>query len=170
MSTEIVAALTGGFTLASGLGGVMLAERFAARRRAVEGQERLAASVQTAFADYLAAVDAVTAEIEAIPTVPSGWVNRLVEQLERVFIIRWLTFIITQGLMRLLYGNRANEVDDRYLAASARIRLLAPPALLACVAELDEIRSGQRSRGNDWERRWAEARSRALMTARSLTA
>jgi hypothetical protein len=112
-----------------------------------------------ALVEYLAALDALTLELmdqppPPVPTVIDRSFDRLVDKLG----LAWTLTVIVRILRRVAYGNRPYELTDRLAAASAHLRLVAPPAVLDLMQQLDVLFRKFEHRDETWRAEWESTR------------
>jgi hypothetical protein len=82
--------------------------------------------------------------------------DRIIEKLG----LGWVVTVFVRVLRRIAYGNRLGHLTDRMTAASAHLRLVAPPEVLSLMQEVDDLFGGPESRGNAWKAEWPSLRKR----------
>lgn len=114
-----------------------------------------------ALADYLAALDAAALEMMDQPVPPVlNVVDRAIDLLIKKLGLEWVVMVVVRVLRRIAYGRRLGELTDRMTAASAHLRLVAPPEVLVLMQEVDELFSGSASRSDTWKSQWPSVRER----------
>ena len=71
-----------------------------------------------------------------------------------------MVLIFVRLLQRAIYGRRAGEVTDRLVAASAHLRLIAPPAVEAYMVEAEVVTRSHRPGDKKWQEEWKAFRGR----------
>jgi hypothetical protein len=143
-------------------GGVVLSNNRDDRIRSEQRDEARQADLKQAMRGYLAAVDALTAEMPGdIPAKPPP--TRLDEWLlkaGKATSLDFLAFIITRLLQRAMYGKRPHQLLDRLADASAHLRLIAPPAVEAFMIEGEALAREYAPHDQHWLETWMEFRER----------
>jgi len=157
MSSYVAGAIIGGVAvlLATGFA-TGFAEFRAARIRKADHDVVFRAELKTAMREFLAALDAVI--LEASGEIKPPKLNRLERRLVAATEHLGLDFIgevLARILHRVMYGQRHDQVIDRLIAASAHLRLIAPPAIDDLMHEMDGLGSAtsketRRGRPSGW--------------------
>lgn len=75
---------------------------------------------------------------------------------------------LTSWLGRVLFGRQTELALRELILARNRLALIAPPALLVPVYELDELLSRFETRGHEWVPAWMRARQQLEIAGRGL--
>jgi hypothetical protein len=117
--------------------------------------------LQVAMREFLAAVDAVMFEASGEMQAPE--LNRLDRKLVAVTKLLGMDFvgeIAARILQRLIYGQRPQQLVDRMGAATAHLRLIAPPEIDAILLELDGLGKRYKQGDHAWQAEWTAFRTR----------
>lgn len=142
--------------------GYGLSSRRDDRIRAEERKAARHAELKQAMRGYLAAVDALTAEMpEDVPPKPppsrfDSWLLKFANASSLDFV----AFIIGRLLQRAMYGNRPNQLLDRLADASAHLRLIATPEVDNFMVEGEALSRAYKPRDVEWLNTWKEYRGR----------
>jgi hypothetical protein len=153
----IVGAVIGVGGTAIGLG---LNSRRDDRIRKEEREASRRDELQLAMRRFLAAVDALTAEMpEDMPAKTPP--NRFDSWLLKIGTALGLDFpalIIGRLLQRGIYGKRPHELIDRLSEASAHLRLIAPPEIERILLESEGLRKRYKPHDEQWMNEWQDYR------------
>jgi hypothetical protein len=134
------------------------------RERRIRSDERAAAErgeLQRAMREYLAATDAAVLEAEReFPRPNQTRIDRWLDRSLKGTSAEFVALIFVRLLQRAMYGRRTSEVTDRLAAASAHLRLVAPPEVEAYMVEAETV-SKKHSPGDEkWMEEWRALRTR----------
>src|ERR1700722_17955106 len=88
------------------------------------------AELQVAMREFLAAIDAVMFEASSETQAPKlTWLDRKLVEATKFLGIEFVGEIAARILQRLVYGQRPQQLVDRMGAATAHLRLIAPPEI-----------------------------------------
>jgi hypothetical protein len=119
------------------------------------------AELQRAMREYLAAADAAVLEAEKeMPRPRLTRADRWVEKTLDGTPVEFLALIFVRLLQRAMYGRRPGEVTDRLVAASAHLRLVAPPAVEAYMAEAEAVTRNHKPGDEKWQEEWKAFRQK----------
>lgn len=116
-----------------------------------------------ALAGYMQATQLIAFEMASMPK--STWLERQVDRLPTGRI----HFFFNRLLARMIFGQRHDELQERYYRASAEVVLIAPIEVIGLVREIEAL-------FNDWERhagstdmprRWSNLSERLRLVAQS---
>jgi hypothetical protein len=134
------------------------------REKRIRAEERALADkgeLQQAMREYLAAVDAAVLEAEReFPPPRMSRADRWIERTLDGTSMEFLALIIVRLLQRAMYGRRPGEVTDRLAAASAHLRLIAPPAVEAYMVEAEALTKEHKPSDDKWQEEWKAFRAR----------
>jgi hypothetical protein len=134
------------------------------RERRIRAEERAATDrgeLQRAMREYLAATDAVVLEAEReFPRPRLTRADRWLEKSLKGTSLEFLALIVVRLLQRAMYGRRPGEVTDRLAAASAHLRLVAPPEVEAYMVEAEGVTKRHRPGDEEWMEEWRALRER----------
>lgn len=127
------------------------------RRTDARGAKR--AELKTAMREYLAALDALTSELldQPAPVAPTR-VDRAVGRVMTKAGADVPTFLLNRMVHRLAFGQRQAQVIDRIAAASAYLRLVAPPSVVELMQEVDAVGRTYRAGDPRWTSSWLKTR------------
>lgn len=137
MSAYVTGAAISATSAALGYGANALRERGARKEaaRAARGTE-----LHQALREYTAALDASMMEVEDFPMPPKMTaLDRWIERKLQGTLADLARHLIVRLLKRLVYGHRHDDLSDRLVAASARLRLVAPPQVEALMGEVEAL-------------------------------
>ena len=137
MSAYVTGAAISASSAAIGYGANALRERGARKEttRAARSTE-----LHQVLREYMAALDASVMEVEDFPMPPKVTaLDRWVESRLRGTLLDLARHLIVRLLKRLVYGRRHDDLSDRLVAASARLRLVAPPQVDALMEEVETL-------------------------------
>lgn len=127
-SSDTITGLVGGLgTLAGVVVGGFITLKVA--RESQRGTKRT--ELARALAGYMQATQLVAFEMSSMPK--STWLER---QIDRVPTGR-IHFFINRLLARMIFGQRHDELRERYYRASAEVVLIAPIEMIGLVREID---------------------------------
>lgn len=151
MSSYVVGALIGVFGL---LAGVLITTTRDARTRNAERIETRRRELQQSIAEYLTVMDVlaheITEEPAARPTAIDGLLDRIAERTGLEPVVNMAVKI----LRRLIHGRRPDEQIDRLAAASARLRLVAPPAIEEAMRAMETMARLYKPDDEEWRKHW----------------
>jgi hypothetical protein len=158
MSSYIVGAIIGAGAV---LAGVLIT---IIRDGRIRKEDRLAANrreLQQAMQEYMAALDAAILEADDFPaplrqTAVDQWFAKEV----RGTLIESFLHLIYRLLKRAVYGHRLDDLSDRLVAASAHLRLVAPPAVEEYMREAEALGKEHRASDEDWKEKWKALRAK----------
>jgi hypothetical protein len=137
MSAYVTGAAISATSAALGYGANALRERGARKEaaRAARGTE-----LHQALREYVAALDASMMEVEDFPMPPKMTaLDRWMERKLQGTLLDLARHLVIRLLKRLVYGHRHDDLSDRLVAASARLRLVAPPQVEALMVEVEAL-------------------------------
>lgn len=115
--------------------------------------------LKTAMREYLAALDALTSELVDQPApVRATRVDRAVGRAMTKAGADVPAFLLNRMLQRLAFGQRQAQVVDRVASASAHLRLVAPPSVVALMQEADAVGRSYKAGDEEWISRWLATR------------
>lgn len=130
----LAGALGGASVGAAGvLASTLIANRASRRRWIEDRRERDHQRIQDAGVDYIRSVEAYLASLQAAPFSrrAPGLVERIVDR-----VLGESVNVLVLVVQRLLYGYRWERLLDAAVAASARLRVVAPAPLRAAMDEV----------------------------------
>ena len=148
---------------AAGLVGATIGSFVALRIARIESRERSSGELATAIAAFGYAVDRLTLEIGQLPPPPGRAATALTTAVTRMPHADWFT----GQLARWSLGLPAMRALDRLMAATNRLSLLAPEALLPDVGRISELLGRLAHRDQEAVAELADARARLLTAARA---
>lgn len=158
MSSYIAGAVIGAGAV---LAGVLITIGRDSRIRKEERNATKRRELQQAMQEYLAALDALMLEADDFPVpIRQTRVDRWVAKEVRGTTLEFLLHLIYRLLKRVVYGHRHDDLSDRLVAASAHLRLVAPPAVEQYMVEGESLGKEHRDGDEQWKERWKEFRSR----------
>jgi hypothetical protein len=123
--------------------------------------------------EFLAAVDLVMLEAsnEIRPPELTRFDRKLIAATKFLGIAKFLSLdtvgeVAARALQRLIYGQRPQHLTDRLVAASAHLRLIAPPDIDAILLELDGLMKRYAQGDEAWQAEWTAFRTRMRATFR----
>jgi hypothetical protein len=141
--------------------GVSLTGKRDDRIRKEERKASRQAELKQAMRGYLAAIDALTAELPGDLVKPSPTrVDRWILRVGKATGFDFLATVIGRLLQRAMFGNRPHQLLDRLADASAALRLIAPPAVEAYMIEAETLGQGYAPQNEHWMTEWRELRRR----------
>ena len=149
----------------SGVLGALVVAVFNRLERRVEHRDEARRELEGALAAYLFALDTLAADMAALPKDAPG------PRTER--IMRWLglekvVYMLSLGFQRGLVGSRWDELGDRYVAASARMLLVADEPLVAAIRKIEgHLVAGRSGTTDAWRLEYRGLRERLDLTIRS---
>lgn len=152
MSAYVTGAAISATSAALGYGANALRER-GARREAARAAR--STELHQAMREYMAALDAVMLEAEDFPApVHQSALDRWFERKVEGTIIDYIGYMFVRLLKRLVFGRRHDDLSDRLVAATARLRLVAPPDVEALMSEVETLAREHRTGGSQLIERW----------------
>jgi hypothetical protein len=142
--------------------GVTLNSRRDDRLRKEERDASLRDELRLAMRRYLAAIDAITAELSSDLPAQTP-LNRLDSQLLKIGKALGLDFvalIIGRLLQRGIFGTRPHQLIDRLSESSAHLRLIAPLEIERIMLEAEGLTKRYKPHDEQWMNEWREYRNR----------
>jgi hypothetical protein len=155
MSSYVVGALIGVFGL---LAGVLITTTRDARIRRAERAEARRRELQQAITEYLAVLDVLAYEAAREPVLHPTAIDRLLDRIAEKTGLEPAVDLVVKFLRRLIHGSRPHEQIDRLAAASARLRLIAPPSVEEAMHAMETMARLHRAGDEEWRERWLELR------------
>jgi hypothetical protein len=162
MSGTVVGAIigAGAALLATGLTGAF-AEFRAARVRKTDYDVTYRAELKVAMREFLAALDAVILEASnEMKSAKLTWLDRKLLVATKPLGLDFIGEVLARILHRIMYGQRHEQVIDRLIAASAHLRLIAPPAIDELMKEMDGLGKRYKQEDEEWQTEWIALRTR----------
>jgi hypothetical protein len=155
MSSYIVGALIGVFGL---LAGALITTTRDARIRKAERAEARRRELEQAIAEYLAVLDVLAYEASQEPVARPTAIDRQLDRIAERTGLEPVVETVVKVLRRIVHGNRPNEQIDRLAGASARLRLIAPPAIEEAMRAMETMARLHKPGDEEWRERWLELR------------
>jgi hypothetical protein len=156
VSSYVVGSFIGGGFVLVGAALAMVRETFT---RKAERRLAHATELGNAMREYLAALDAIAIESEDMPEQPAiTRIDRWLDRQSRRFGLDVLVHIIVRILRRTAYGRRHDELFDRVVLAATQLRLIASPAVLVTMRDIEAVTKRAGPTGQYWNREWMAIR------------
>jgi hypothetical protein len=124
-----------------------------------------------AMVDYLAALDSLVIDVyDQQPKRPASTaVDRTLDRVIERLGLMWVITVVVGVSRRLAYGQRLGQLMDRMTAATAHLRLVAPPEVLALMREVDDLFSDYETlERRVWRANWLSVRAKVREGFRSV--